>query len=139
MLPLASSSPKPNGERPLTMKSDPNSIPPGRRLVPLPRRSPAFADPGAPELCDMRVDSLRPNKHKTKKHPKEQIEKLANGIIAFGFVGVVVVNSEQRVLAGHARLEAAKRAGLVTVPCMVVRHLSAAAQRAFMLADNKLA
>ena len=43
------------------------------------------------------------------------------------------------ILAGHGRVEAAKLAGLLTVPVVRISHLSDVEQRAYMLADNKLA
>jgi ParB-like chromosome segregation protein Spo0J len=51
----------------------------------------------------------------------------------------VLVNADNQVFAGHARLEAAKLLGLAEAPVLRVGHLSPAEQRAFVIADNRLA
>ena len=43
------------------------------------------------------------------------------------------------VLAGNARIEAAKALGMTTAPAVVIDHLSPEQQRAYVLADNRLA
>lgn len=45
----------------------------------------------------------------------------------------------KQVLAGHARLLAAKQLGLPEVPTIRIAHMSAAQKRAYIIADNKLA
>ena len=50
-----------------------------------------------------------------------------------------MVNEKGVVLAGHGRLRAAQLLGLKEVPTIVVKHLTEELQRAFMLADNRLA
>jgi DNA modification methylase len=67
------------------------------------------------------------------------VQKLAAGIKKLGFNVPVLVNSEGEILAGHGRVAAAIAANLATIPTICLDHLSAQAQRAFMLADNKLA
>ena len=44
-----------------------------------------------------------------------------------------------RCLAGHARVEAAKILGMTEVPTLCLSELDAAKQRAYVVADNKLA
>jgi ParB-like chromosome segregation protein Spo0J len=50
-----------------------------------------------------------------------------------------VVDENDVVLAGHARWQAAKQAHLKVVPVIVIRDLSEAKKRAYVLADNKIA
>ena len=57
----------------------------------------------------------------------------------FGFIIPIVVNEKGVVLAGHGRLRAAQLLGFKEVPTIVVKHLTEELQRAFMLADNRLA
>src|SRR6266567_2712033 len=83
--------------------------------------------------------SLRRHPRNAHVHPKKQIEQLARSIRAFGFTNPVLINQHRQVLAGHARLEAAIAAGLQQVPTIVLHGLSAAEERAYLLADNKLA
>ena len=67
------------------------------------------------------------------------MEQISASILKFGFLIPIVVNAKGVVLAGHGRLRAAQRLGLKEVPTIVVKHLTEELQRAFMLADNRLA
>lgn len=73
------------------------------------------------------------------RHSKRQIRKLADGMESFGFIGTIVVDDQDQILAGHARREAALLAGIEEVDCVVVDYLNEAEKRAFLLADNRLA
>ena len=83
--------------------------------------------------------SLRRHPRNAHVHPKKQIEQLARSIRAFGFTNPILINQRKEVLAGHARLEAAMAAGVELVPTILLDGLSAAEERAYLLADNKLA
>lgn len=85
------------------------------------------------------IASVVPYERNARKHPEPQLVKLAGSIQQFGFIVPIVVNAERQVLTGRARLDAAKRAGLTEVPAIQVDHLSPAQERAFRLADNRLA
>ena len=71
-------------------------------------------------------------------HPEAQIQSLASAIQRFGFTQPIIVNDKLTILAGHARFEAARRIGLEQIPCRVVSGLSAAEQKAYVIADNKI-
>ena len=71
-------------------------------------------------------------------HPEAQIQSLAAAIERFGFTQPIIVNDKLTILAGHARFEAARRMGLEQIPCRVVSGLSAAEQKAYVIADNKI-
>jgi DNA modification methylase len=49
------------------------------------------------------------------------------------------VGADDVVIAGHARLQAARKLGLSEVPVIVLDHLSEAQRRALVIADNQLA
>jgi DNA modification methylase len=57
----------------------------------------------------------------------------------FGVINPMVVDDRGRIVAGHARVEAATLLGLKQVPVIRLSHLSETEIRAYMLADNKLA
>ena len=59
-------------------------------------------------------------------------------IEAFGFNAPILVDSGNRVVAGHGRLEAAKLLGIAEAPVIRLEHLSEQQAKAYMLADNKL-
>jgi ParB/Sulfiredoxin domain len=73
-------------------------------------------EPGVIEHLPVR--DLKPNPHNARKHPESQIELLAASIRQFGFVGAIVVDEGNVIIAGHGRYEAAKRNGMDIVPCI---------------------
>lgn len=86
-----------------------------------------------------RPEDLRAYGRKTRSHTRRQIEQITDSIRQFGFITPVLIDADQAVLAGHARLDAARALGLAEVPTVAVEHLSDAEKRAFALADNRLA
>jgi ParB-like chromosome segregation protein Spo0J len=82
---------------------------------------------------------LRPNPNNARKHSKKQIKQIATSIEAAGFVGVVIVDENDMVVAGGGRLKASERLGMTLVPTLKVVGLSEVQKRAFVLADNKIA
>src|SRR5271157_1139099 len=51
----------------------------------------------------------------------------------------VLVGADGVIIAGHARVLAARKLGLAEVPVIVLGHLSETQRRALVIADNKLA
>lgn len=49
------------------------------------------------------IKELKPYKKNAKKHPKEQVERIANSIKEFGFFEhrAVAIDSEDNVIEGH--------------------------------------
>jgi DNA modification methylase len=82
---------------------------------------------------------LRPYQNNPRLHPKSQIDKLARAITDFGFLIPVLVDDQNTVLAGHARIEAAKKLLLRKLPCIRASHLTEAQKRTFTILDNRLA
>ena len=82
--------------------------------------------------------SILPNPINPRKHSRQQIEAIAHSIEAFGFNAPILVDSEKRVVAGHARLEAARLLALQEVPVIRLDHLTEAQAKAYMPADNEL-
>lgn len=76
---------------------------------------------------------------KTRSHTKDQIQKLATSIRTFGFNVPVLIDEEGKVLAGNARVEAARLIGLAEVPCVQLAHMTEAQKRAFVIASNRIA
>lgn len=74
-----------------------------------------------------------------RRHPDHQIKALMKNIETFGFIAPVVIDQGDTIIAGLARIEAARRLKLSTVPAVRVHHLSDAELRAYRIADNKLA
>ncbi len=73
-----------------------------------------------------------------RTHSDKQIVALMASIKELGFRVPIITNEEGVVLAGHGRLEAAKRLELTEVPTIVAEGLTKTQQRAYVLADNKI-
>ncbi len=73
-----------------------------------------------------------------RKHPEKQIVKLMASMRRYGFTQPVLLTAAGEIIAGHARVEAAKRLQLVAVPTLCLDHLSSAQVREYRLADNQL-
>lgn len=81
---------------------------------------------------------LMPYKRNSRKHSGRQVEQLAASIREFGFTAPVLVSGDT-IVAGHARVEAAKLAGLKQIPTVSVGHMTETQLRAYVIADNRLA
>src|SRR3546814_3058560 len=57
----------------------------------------------------------------------------------FGFTNPILIDGAGTIIAGHARVEAAKLRGMSHVPVRVIDHLTPAQLRAYVIADNRLA
>ena len=86
------------------------------------------------------VAKVHPYAQNAKIHDDKQVEKIAASIEKFGWRGnPIVINEEGVILAGHGRRLAALKLGLTKVPVEVVAGLSEDEQRAYRLADNRVA
>lgn len=85
------------------------------------------------------IERLKPDPRNARTHDPGQVTKIAASIAAFGFNAPILVAGDGTVIAGHARLEAARTLKLTRVPVVVLDHLSARDRRAYLLADNRLA
>ena len=85
------------------------------------------------------VARLTASKTNARTHSPKQVRQIAASIKRFGFTVPVLVNTQNEILAGHGRVEAAKQLGLAQVPVLRLNHLSTVEQRAYVLADNRLA
>jgi hypothetical protein len=86
------------------------------------------------------VEDLRPHPQNPNSHPDKQIALLAKNIRHMGWRHPVIVSELTGfVVAGHARIEAAKVLNLDKVPVDYQMFSSETDERAYLVADNKLA
>ena len=94
------------------------------------------------KIADMQEVSLsliKPYDKNAKIHGEEQIRKLMNSISEFGFISPCLIERDTfNLIAGHGRVEAAKRLGMEKVPCVFVEDITDEQRRAYILADNRL-
>ena len=85
-----------------------------------------------------KVDALIPFARNPRTHSEEQVAKIAASIAEFGWTNPVLVDGVSGVIAGHGRLAAARKLGLMEVPVIELGHLSPTQKRAYVIADNRL-
>ena len=92
---------------------------------------------------DLRIEylpfgQLSENALNPRLHPARQIKALMRSISEFGFVTPVIVDEASLLVAGHGRVEAARKLGMRDIPVVRLAHLDQAQLRALMIADNRL-
>lgn len=86
----------------------------------------------------MPVADLTPYARNSRTHTADQIGRIALSIREFGFLNPVILWKNE-IVAGHARVLAARELGMEQVPCLSADYLTEAQRRAYVIADNKLA
>jgi DNA modification methylase len=84
---------------------------------------------------------IKPYTKNAKKHPKKQIEQIANSIKEFGMNQPIVVDKQGVIIVGHGRFEACKHLGWSEQEIskhIKVLDLTEDQAKAYRLADNKL-
>lgn len=89
------------------------------------------------KIQEVPIDKIMPYWHNPRINDRT-VEKLVTSISEFGFNSPIVVNKDYVIITGHARLKAAKRLGMTTVPVNVVNLTDEQAKR-YRIADNKIA
>jgi len=96
-------------------------------------------DLGPERLEKIAIADLKPHDRNPRTHSKRQVEQIADSIRRFGFTNPVLVDASNQVVAGHGRIEAAKKLGMSSVPVLRLEHMTEAEKRAYVIADNRLA
>ena len=93
------------------------------------------------QIEEIDIDCLVPYENNAKEHTRAQIDAVEASIKEFGFRNPVIVwrnaDGMLEVVAGHARITAAKNLGIRKVPCVSCDDLSDAQRRAYTLVDNQ--
>jgi DNA modification methylase len=96
-----------------------------------------LADPLKVELRP--VGTLKSAARNARRHSERQIEQVASSIRQFGFTNPLIIDADGTIVAGQARVEAARLLGIEDVPTLALAYLTPAELRAYRLADNKIA
>lgn len=83
------------------------------------------------------INKIRPYKKNPRKN-EEAIPYVMESIKQFGFKNPVILDKDNVIVAGHTRIESAKRLGITEIPCIYADDLTDEQIRAFRLADNKV-
>ena len=70
------------------------------------------------------IRDLIPDPDNPRKHGRSQITAIAKSIEAFGFNAPILVDGNNKIVAGHGRYEAALLLGVETVPTILLDHLT---------------
>ncbi|MCJ2073121.1 site-specific DNA-methyltransferase [Methylobacterium sp. J-030] len=81
---------------------------------------------------------LTENPHRVQVHSTRQVSKLSRGIEVTGQLAPAIIDEHYVILAGHARLAAAKSLGCASMPVVQVFNLTEAQKRTFLLSDNRI-
>src|ERR1700722_5787841 len=90
------------------------------------------------QLQFVAIGDLIPDPDNPRKHGRAQIDAIARSIESFGFNAPILVDRNNKIVAGHGRYEAAQLLGIDKVPVILLDHLTPTQAKAYMLADNKL-
>jgi DNA modification methylase len=85
------------------------------------------------------VEKLIPYARNSRTHSDEQVAQVAASIVEFGWTNPILVGADAVIIAGHARLLAARKLKMTEVPVIVLNDLSEAKRRALVIADNQIA
>ena len=91
------------------------------------------------QIQKLPIDTLIPYANNARVHSDKQILQIASSIKEFGFTNPVLIDKDNGIIAGHGRVEAARKLGHKEVPVIRLEHLSEAQKKAYILADNKIA
>jgi len=91
------------------------------------------------EIEYRKTGDLIPYVNNSRTHSDEQIIQVAASIKEFGFTNPILLDDGGGIIAGHGRLQAAKKLSLTEVPTITLSGLSDAQKKAYVIADNKLA
>ena len=92
-----------------------------------------------PTIERIEISALKPAVCNARTHSKRQIKQIADSIRRFGFTNPLLIDDDNRIVAGHGRLDAARLMDISAVPCLRLSHMTGADKRAYIIADNKIA
>lgn len=73
-----------------------------------------------------------------RTHTRKQIKKILRSIRQFGFLNPILVDANNRIIAGHGRCEAALLGSITSVPIIRIEGLTPEQLRMFAIAENRL-
>ena len=90
------------------------------------------------EIKYIPIDDIKPYKNNPRLN-EDAIPYVMNSIKEFGFKNPIILDKNNVIVAGHTRLESAKRLDMKEVPVIYADDLTDEQVKAFRLADNKVA
>lgn len=88
-------------------------------------------------ITNIKTVDLKPYDKNPRKND-DAVKYVAESIKEFGFKVPIVVDENNVIVAGHTRWKAAKKLGIIEVPCIISDDMTDEQIKAFRLADNKV-
>ena len=85
------------------------------------------------------LERLVPFARNARTHSCVQVDQIAASMREWGWTNPILVDEQGTIIAGHGRVEAAKKLGFSEAPVMVATGWSEPKKRAYVIADNQLA
>lgn len=90
------------------------------------------------EIKYIPINNIKPYKNNPRLN-EEAIPYVMKSIREFGFKNPIILDKNNVIVAGHTRLESAKRLGMKEAPVIYADDLTEEQVKAFRLVDNKVA
>lgn len=87
---------------------------------------------------EISLDELKPEENNVRIHPDNQVRELAKSVEQFGQIRPIVVDEDNKIIAGNALYEAFQHLGRSSAVVIRKENLSEADKKKLMLADNKV-
>jgi DNA modification methylase len=85
------------------------------------------------------IEKIIPYAKNSRTHSENQIAQIAASIKEWGWTSPILIDETGQIIAGHGRVMAARKLGMVKVPVIIASGWSDEQKRAYVIADNKLA
>lgn len=89
----------------------------------------------------IKVEDIKGYENNTKEHPQEQISKIRDSIISFGYLDPIAIDEDNVIIEGHGRLIAIKQISAdpkKEIKVIRILGLDDGAKKAYRIAHNKL-
>ena len=95
-------------------------------------------------MADLQIEyvlatDLVPYENNSRTHSQQQVDQIKRSMTEFGFTNPILVDERNGIIAGHGRLQAAQELGIKLVPTIMLKGLTEAQRKAYVIADNQLA
>lgn len=89
----------------------------------------------------IKVEDIKGYENNAKEHPQEQISKIRDSIISFGYLDPIAIDEDNVIIEGHGRLIAIKQISAdpkKEIKVIRILGLDDGAKKAYRIAHNKL-
>jgi ParB-like chromosome segregation protein Spo0J len=90
------------------------------------------------EIKYIEIESLQAYKNNSKTHPDTQIAQIQSSIREYGFCEPVLIDENNTILSGHARIQALKDMGEIEAPTICLEQLTDTQKKKAVIIFNKV-